>query len=176
MKKIISFSKKNLVVLCVGVLIIVSLFAMCQNTSPQTIVVIDTARLQKDLSVYQKLAEARAKYLADEKRAFEAEKEVLVQKDKALFKKWEKLPKKGKKSAQKNPFKKQVDVLRSQIVELQERYQNKLEKIGKSFYKIKMSIHRQAVQVLHQWGKEKGYTLVVPKNVVFYVDELKKTP
>ena len=176
MKKIVSFLKKNRIVLIAGILVI-ACFLMARNTrSAQTIVVIDTVRLQKDLLIYQKLAETQKKYLIDEKNAFESEKEVLVKKDKALFKKWEKLPKKEQKSSKKNPLKKEVDALRSQIVELQQRYQNKMEKIGKSFNKARAGIHRQAIQKVHQWGKEKGYTLVVPKHVLFYAqDSLDKT-
>ena len=86
------------------------------------------------------------------------------------------MPKKGKKSTQKNPLKKQADALRSRIVELQQRYQNKMERAEKSFNKMKIFIHRQAVQQIHQWGEENGYKLIVPKHLVFYAqDSIDKT-
>lgn len=178
MSKVLSFLKRNWITVLVLIGIAgVCLWGMRSTTSAPTIAVIDTARLQKDLSVYQQLVQTKGKYLADEKNAFESEKAVLVKKDKALYDKWEKLSKKkGKKSAKQNPLKKEVDALRSQIVELQQRYQNKIEKIEKSFAKVKIVVHHQAVQMVHQWGKEKGYVLVMPKHMTFYAqDSIDKT-
>ena len=160
-KKMPKILAAALVVLCLIVLL-----KGCHKSS--TVVVVDTVKLQGNLTIYQQLDEEKAKYLEQEKQSFEKEKEVLVQKDKALLKRWEKLPKKVQKSPSKNPLKKEVDALRSQIVDLQERYQAKIERIEKSFEQAKTILHGQAVEMVAQWGKKQGYTVVVPKHLTLF--------
>ena len=168
MGKIIASVKKKPKLLVGAVVFLCLLGLSLKGCDKQTIVVIDTVKLQDNAGLYQQLDAEKEKYLEKEKQSFEREKEVLVQKDKALLKRWEKLPKKVQKSSAKNPLKKEVDALRSQIVDLQERYQAKIERIEKTFEQAKINMHQQAVNLVAKWGKTQGYTLILPKHLTLF--------